>query len=254
MDWESYYARSLARRGSLRPEDCYCPPAPLLGLLQTLLPASGASGASAGPVLLVGAGASELPALLAEERECTAVDISPSCVQWMRQAAPKVEWVEADARQLPAEWANRFALVLDKGLLAHLATEGVLTDRASQCEVLLREYERVLKPGGQTVIVSLWPLQLGVFAYQRQIRDEAFGEALVYLLSPVCPWVAAVESGDNEVLVKTTLSCGERKELELHMGAACCRLVRSQTCESFELSFGCFAAARWTKDGLRLSR
>lgn len=55
--WESYYSRSLLRRGRLRVEDCYCSAEELLPLL------SGARGAAA---LVVGSGSSEVPRRLLE--------------------------------------------------------------------------------------------------------------------------------------------------------------------------------------------
>ena len=56
--WETYYARSLQRRGDLRREDCYCRCDQLLPLLATLP-------AVAAEVLVVAAGTSEVPEVLA---------------------------------------------------------------------------------------------------------------------------------------------------------------------------------------------
>eukprot|EP00913_Durusdinium_trenchii_P023544 g22121.t1 len=58
--WESYYARSLQRRGgSLRSEDCYCDPDSLMPLLPIHH--------GQGQALLVGSGTSELPQRLVEK-------------------------------------------------------------------------------------------------------------------------------------------------------------------------------------------
>ena len=52
--WESYYLRSLRRRGELRSEDCYCPAERLLPLLGHVTKDMQA--------LVVGAGTSEIVA------------------------------------------------------------------------------------------------------------------------------------------------------------------------------------------------
>ena len=62
--WETYYLRSLQRRGGvLRREDCYCRCDELLPLLAETLPVL----ATAVTVLVVAAGTSEVPQVLAME-------------------------------------------------------------------------------------------------------------------------------------------------------------------------------------------
>lgn len=62
--WETYYLRSLQRRGGvLRREDCYCRCDELLPLLAQTLPGL----ATAVTVLVVAAGTSEVPQVLAME-------------------------------------------------------------------------------------------------------------------------------------------------------------------------------------------
>ena len=134
--WESYYLRSLRRRGELRREDCYCCAEQLLPLLGSVRKEMQA--------LVVGAGTSELPELLAEHLEVSAVDVSPCCVAEMA-ANSRVRWSLGDAMELPKAWAEHFDLVVDKGLLWPKAAEL----QHEQCRQLLREYRRVLRPGSE---------------------------------------------------------------------------------------------------------
>ncbi|CAK9017611.1 Catalytic [Durusdinium trenchii] len=180
--WESYYARSLQRRGgSLRSEDCYCDPDSLMPLLpihhavvgdgSDLHQSSDEDRQSPKDdlvnlqyriaywcehikigklvnfdlALLVGSGTSELPQRLVEKGwKVWAMDVSPSCVAWMEKLQPKVEWCCADAFALPESWSNTFDLVLDKGLLGPKASEDPCGMALGQ---LLAQYRRVLQPG-----------------------------------------------------------------------------------------------------------
>jgi len=165
--WEKYYARSLARRGSLRSEDCYCSAEEIMRMLHSccLLPQTRSQ------ALVVGCGTSELPALLAGSTcSVTALDISPTVVGWMQSQHAQVIWHAADATSMDKTWRGRFHLLVDKGLLSPLAAEDALDDANPACSgeaaagvgalryrrvvALLGEYRRVLHVGGTAVVIT----------------------------------------------------------------------------------------------------
>ena len=83
--------------------------------------------------------------------DVTAMDISPTCVEMMQASQPQVVWCCADAFALPESWSRSYDLVVDKGLLGHIAAEDV---HNIQCGKLLAEYGRVLREGGRIQLLS----------------------------------------------------------------------------------------------------
>ncbi|CAK9067701.1 unnamed protein product [Durusdinium trenchii] len=258
--WESYYARSLQRRGgSLRSEDCYCDPDSLMPLLPIHH--------GQGQALLVGSGTSELPQRLVEKGwKVWAMDVSPSCVAWMEKLQPKVEWCCADAFALPESWSNTFDLVLDKGLLGPKASEDPCGMALGQ---LLAQYRRVLQPGGHTLIVSLAPLNSfrawpepavesiwemsthdlpGSVAYLLKLR----GGALDVQTFPC--WASIIDLSAESVHLRVSLTAEQRRSLQLSTDGHVARVQRPETDEVFELSLPWHVtSAKWTSQGLKLS-
>lgn len=252
--WETYYLRSLQRRGGvLRREDCYCRCDELLPLLAETLPVL----ATAVTVLVVAAGTSEVPQVLAMEgMKVTAMDVSSSCVEAMRRVDDRVEWYHGDAFAMPEDWSETFDLVIDKGLIGHKAPEDL------QCvHKLLAEYGRVLRPGGQVLVVALSPMLLGAPEW-RQHMVQLSG-CVAYMLQKDPPdrpgWISKIQTSGREVLVHLQLTSSERQQLQLSTGggasSACrARLERLDTGEVWmlPLSAGC-SSAKWTRDGLKLT-
>lgn len=255
--WETYYLRSLQRRGGvLRREDCYCRCDELLPLLAETLPAVLATAVT---VLVVAAGTSEVPQVLAMEgMKVTAMDVSSSCVEAMRRVDDRVEWYHGDAFAMPEDWSETFDLVIDKGLIGHKAPEDL------QCvHKLLAEYGRVLRPGGQALVVALSPMLFGAPEW-RQHMVQLSG-CVAYMLQKDPPdqpgWISKIQTSGREVLVHLQLTSSERQQLQLSTGtsggasSACrARLERLDTGEVWilPLSAGC-NSAKWTRDGLKLT-
>lgn len=162
--------RSLARRGNLGREDCYCEPEELRAFLeaQALLPEAGAR------VLVVGCGTSGLTAGLASNGgivsaptfEVTAIDSSATAIEWMTEQHPDIEWCVANAAAMDSRWVGRFAVVLDKGVIGAASTDDAAASAAKfnggdlnapfvvpRGSAYLSEYRRVLSLGGWVVVV-----------------------------------------------------------------------------------------------------
>lgn len=60
-----------------------------------------------------------------------------------------VELKPMDARQMEAEWTNRFDAILEKG-----AMDAIYLSGDGNLELAVKEFERVLKPGGMLISVS----------------------------------------------------------------------------------------------------
>lgn len=207
--WEQYYARSVARRGSLRTEDCYCESQELFSFLAArgYLPRAGSK------ALVVGSGTSDLPSCLAAAGESgkdrsgsaltvTAIDVSASATHWMKPSHPDVTWLVADAASMDVAWTSAFSLLVDKGLLGSiLAGEASASKSTTRCATILSEYRRVLQPGAWAIVVmpdtSSW-LRASVGAVPAEVlglrvhtttlsswselREEALGCCVVYAL------------------------------------------------------------------------
>jgi len=161
--WERYYVRSLARRGSLGREDCYCEPEDLNYFLETqeLWPEKDAR------ILVVGCGTSGLSASLSSAGfAVAAVDCSSTVIEWMRERHPGIEWHVADVAAMHSRWDKHFALVLDKGVIGAASTCDIEASAAKfqgsnlnapfvvpYGTAYLSEYRRMLRPGGWAVVV-----------------------------------------------------------------------------------------------------
>jgi len=115
-----------------------------------------------GAILHVGCGTSALGIELARAtgRDVVNVDNSSEAIAAMHAAAAagkhNVEgaggeclWEERDGTALPAEWAGRFSLIVDKGTLDALAFAG-----ASHAAALCAEMDRVLTPRGRLLFIT----------------------------------------------------------------------------------------------------
>jgi ubiquinone/menaquinone biosynthesis C-methylase UbiE len=93
-----------------------------------------------------GAATTKLCELAGPQCVVTGVDIAPRMLSVARRRAPNAELVRADARALPFA-ANCF----------HLLWSSYFLDLISNAELpsILREFRRVLRPGGRIVLVSL---------------------------------------------------------------------------------------------------
>mmetsp|Transcript_27551 Transcript_27551/g.91432 ORF Transcript_27551/g.91432 Transcript_27551/m.91432 type:complete len:446 (+) Transcript_27551:154-1491(+) len=151
--WERYYSRSIARRGDLRNEDCYCSSSEL----ECFLRATGFVPATLEArfhILVVGSGTSRLPQQLAADPalDVSAMDVSETAVSWMRRVHPEVTWYIADACSMDPAWDGKFDLLIDKGLVGATSTEDAFSNRAS-CHRMIAEYCRVLRSCGLAVVV-----------------------------------------------------------------------------------------------------
>ena len=280
--WEKYYSRSLARKGKLSSEDCYCTAEHLKQLLlEQNLPLEG-------HVLVVGAGTSELPALLVEgAARVTAVDVSKTAIDWMRTVQPRVHWHLGDAAAMPASWINCFDCLIDKGLLAHKVADHLLASAAQSAQsqqsaefvqsTLLREYLRVLKPGAYAVLASLSPLSLSLDS-DGWVNSGRFqlGETFVHLvrrpprphrhglteevpdeerLERLPSWVRGLSRSSSKVLVRTdSLSTSQRAKVDLQVSSESARIVTPwPPFEVLEIALPSEPlGAFWTKQGLEL--
>lgn len=252
--WETYYARSLQRRGVLRREDCYCRCEELRPLLAT----------ATETVLVVAAGTSEVPEMLAMDgMKVTAMDVSSTCVEAMRAVDDDhlVEWCCGDAFAMPEDWSETFDLVIDKGLIGHKAPEDL------HCvNKLLAEYGRVLRKGGQVLVVALSPMLLPAPEWHQHMVQ--LSGCVAYMLQKDLPdrpcWISKIQTSGpsgREVLLHLQLTSSERQLLQLSTdgatgatGACRARLERLDTGEVWmlPLSAGC-SRAKWTRDGLKLT-
>jgi len=206
-----------------------------------------------------------VPQLLVQKGlDVTAMDISPTCVEMMQASQPQVVWCCADAFALPESWSRSYDLVVDKGLLGHIAAEDV---HNIQCGKLLAEYGRVLREGGQVILVSLAPL-LSLKSpevhshWDQEVILERPANCVTYILSKKKSaettkrpgWISNIEICPQEVLMKIALSDEERQTLELHTNSSMAMITRPDTNEAFviQLSKPCFSA-KWTRGGLKLN-
>ena len=263
--WEKYYARSLARKGKLSQEDCYCSPRQLSEfLLKHDLPLEG-------DVLVVGSGTSELPAILAKRATVTALDVSETAASWMRQAQPQIHWHQGDAAAMPHSWMEGFDCLIDKGLLAHKFADDLLACSTIQ-SALLSEYCRVLKPGGFAVVVSLGQLNLkeSDLSSWAKLEKHCLGETLVYVFqrwseaglagllasqtSSWHSWVLGISQTSSSVLVR--MASAQRANVDLQVSDTRARIVYKgdygEQCLELPLPSRPIQA-RWTKQGLELT-
>eukprot|EP00741_Cyanophora_paradoxa_P015877 tig00020909_g15328.t1 len=106
-------------------------------------------------ILMVGCGNSKMSEDMYEDgyKDITNVDISPIVIDAMRRANAErsMHWHTMDIRQLPADWAGKFDVVIDKGTMdALLCGEGSTANVLAMCQNI----SRVLKPGGVFVMIS----------------------------------------------------------------------------------------------------
>jgi len=274
--WEKYYARSLARKGKLSSEDCYCSPEQLKEfLLVQRLPLEG-------DVLVVGTGTSDLPALLAEGARVTGMDASRTAIDWMSRVQPEVQWHHGDAASMPNAWRNSFDCLIDKGLLAHIASDELLGhNQPSACSALLSEYRRVLRPGAYAVVASLSRLDRLGLSDGWQCEEYQLGETLLYVLRvrDLPGWVCGISRSSSKLLLRTVLSTAQTANVDLQVSDDVARVVLMEERDheergsgsenegeaeaseaSFERSSQVFEVslpsrplkARWTDQGLQL--
>ena len=252
--WEKYYSRSLARKGKLSSEDCYCSPQQLTDFLSKhQLPLKG-------DILVVGTGTSDLPVILAKGASVTAVDVSQTAVDWMRQAQPQVCWHHGDATALPASWENRFDCLIDKGLLAHKLADELLTSSPSSGSqsTLLKEYRRVLKTDGFAVVVSLGQLReadISGWMCEKYQLEEAWVHVLqMAALYPT--WILGISWSSTKVMVRTKARRAHvdlfvSSENQAHILCICRDAAPHERCLELSLPSSPLQA-RWTHQGLEL--
>jgi len=120
------------------------------------------------------------------------VDLNPGMLAVARAKAPKIEWLEAAAEDLPLESADFDAAVSQFGLM-------FFQDK----EAALRELRRVLRPGGQLAI-AVWDSLENTPGYTRvtALLARLFGGDVADLLR------APYSLGDPEALKTLLLGSG----------------------------------------------
>uniref|UniRef100_A0A7S2SBX8 Methyltransferase type 11 domain-containing protein n=1 Tax=Rhizochromulina marina TaxID=1034831 RepID=A0A7S2SBX8_9STRA len=108
-------------------------------------------------ILMVGCGNSPFSQELHDAGfpRLTNVDNCALVIEQQRQRYPDLHWEVEDVRHLSYP-ADTFDVIFDKGLLDNLFCYQAAED---QCDHAMREFDRVLRPGGRYVVISFHPFE-----------------------------------------------------------------------------------------------